>query len=200
MHFDETEYAEAFKRMGEHFKGESESAVRVKILALFAELITSSGTTENNVDGVYLIDEVINLLKSETSSKVLSQGLLSCNKIGKYQTLPISQIIKIVNFAKNKLTLPSHNIQRHSLLILGHYSLLAEAEKENLELVAKYTDSPDARVRAQAFRSLLTFGERGIKLTPSLYTRAVDALKDDYECVRREAIQLIYELGRLHSE
>lgn len=96
------------------------------------------------------------------------------------------------------LTSPSHNVQRHALLLLGAFTPLAEAERETLDLIGKYTDSQDSRVRAQAFRSILMMGHRNVTLTPSLYPRATGSLEDDYECVRREALQLVYELGIKH--
>lgn len=77
---------------------------------------------------------------------------------------------------------------------------LFEADNELLELVSKFTDSQDARVRAQSFNSILTMGKRGVKLSPNLYSRVTAALKDDYECVRKEALPLIFEIGTKHSE
>lgn len=129
--------------------------------------------------------------------QVISQGLLTLCKIGNHQTLPTQTLTKILSLAKMHLTSPSHNIQRHALLLLGAFTL-ANEERETLDLVSKYTDSQDSRVRAQAFRSILMMGRRNAILTPSLYTRATSSLQDDYECVRREALQLVYELGIRH--
>lgn len=108
--------------------------------------------------------------------------------------------MKIVNFAKSLLYAPSHNVQRHALLLLGAFSQLDDAEKDILDLVGQYTDSQDSRVRAQAFRSILMLGQRGVQLPPSLYPRAIKSLNDDYECVRKEALQLVYEIGIKHPE
>lgn len=151
-------------------------------------------------DGTMLIDEVILLLKVETSPKVLSQGLHSLMKIGENQPLPVPTLIRCVLFAKLQLTNASHNVQRHALRLLGAFLQLREAEKESLDLISKYTDSQDSRVRAQAFRSILMLGERGAFLSPTLYFRAVESLKDDYECVRKEALQLVFELGVKHTD
>lgn len=120
-------------------------------------------------------------------------------KIGNHQTLSTQTLTKIVILAKLHLTSPSHNVQRHALLLLGAFSLATE-ERETLDLVSKYTDSQDSRVRSQAFRSILMMGRRNIILTPSLYTRATSSLQDDYECVRREALQLVFELGIRHPD
>lgn len=187
---------EPIQKIMEHFHNEQESAVRVKILALMAEFAIETCT----VDATAQIENIKTLLNSEQSSKVISQGLHSFYKIGLHQQLSNVILLKIVNIAKKKLTSHSHNVQRHALLLLGAFTSLHEAEKETLNLVGKYTDSQDARVRAQAFRSILTLGERGVLLTPSLYPRATESLKDDYECVRKEALQLVYELGIKHPE
>ncbi|XP_055641997.1 integrator complex subunit 4 [Toxorhynchites rutilus septentrionalis] len=195
MQFDETEFPEAIRKLVEHFQREQESAVRVKILSLFGDLATETG-----IDGPQLIDEVIGLLKAETSAKVISQGLLALDRIGRACPTSVAYINKMVFFAKSKLFSSSHNVQRHAILLLGAFVLVSDAEKESLELIGKYTDSQDARVRAQAFRSILAMGERGVSLPATLYARACAALNDDYECVRKEALQLVYEMGIRHPE
>lgn len=151
-------------------------------------------------DGTILVDEVVILLKNERSPKVMSQGLHSLFKIGEHQQLPAPILMRIVLFAKLQLTNVSHNVLRHALLLLGAYLQLREAEKESLDLISKYTDSQDSRVRAQAFRAILMLGKRGAFLNTGLYSRATLALKDDYECVRKEALQLVFELGVKHPE
>lgn len=128
---------------------------------------------------------------------MISQGLLTLYKIGNHQTLPTQTVTKILVLARIHLTSPSHNVQRHALLLLGAFALATE-ERETLDLISKYTDSQDSRVRAQAFRSILMMGRRNVILTPTLYPRATNSLQDDYECVRREALQLVYELGIRH--
>lgn len=189
------ELQEVIRKLSNHFKNEKESAVRVKVLSIFSEF-----ATEPSFDVTILIDEIAQLMKTEQSSKVISQGLHSFYKIGEHQQLPMPIVIRIVMFAKMQLSNPSHNVQRHALKLIGAFLLLREADKESLELISKYTCSQDSRVRAQAFRSILMLGKRGTVLPPWLYSRAIDALKDDYECVRKEALQLIYELGLRHPE
>lgn len=165
------------------------------MLALFGEL-----AADGLYDGTGLVDEVALLLKGETSPKVVSQSLHSLFKIGETQQLPLPTLNRIVLFAKLQLTNPSHNVQRHALSLLGAFLQLREAEKESLDLISRYTDSQDSRVRAQAFDSILTLGQRGAYLPPRLYFRALESLKDDYECVRKNALRLVYELGIRHTE
>ncbi|XP_063695637.1 integrator complex subunit 4 isoform X2 [Culicoides brevitarsis] len=192
--YDESEFPEAIRRLCELFRKDKESTVRIKVLSLLVDLVH-----DNNYDGNALIDDIMSLLKQETSAKVISQGLTVLMRLGKTLGTSCSQIPKMILFAKQKLLSPSHNVQRHALVLLGSF-LPPDAEQENLNLVGKYTDSQDARVRAQAFSSMLALGQRGIDLTPNLYQRAVEALKDDYECVRKEALQLIFEIGVRHPE
>lgn len=191
---EDSELQEIIKKLNEHYRREKESAVRVKTLSIFGDLVS-----EAKVDGSVLIDEILNLIKTETSSKVSAHGLNTMNRIGINQTLPVIYINKIVNFAKSQLTSPSHNVQKHALLLLGTFAQISDTEKDDLNLVGRYTDSPDARVRSEAFRSILRMGERGV-LTPTLYSRASVALNDDYECVRKEALQLVYELANRHPD
>lgn len=192
--YDESELPEAIRRLCELYRKDKESTVRIKVLSLLVDLVQ-----DINYDGNLLIEEILSLLKAELSSKVISQGLTVLMRIGKSLGVTCTHIVRMVSFAKQKLLSASHNVQRHALVLLGTF-LCPEAEQEILELVGKYTDSQDARVRAQAFSSMLAIGQRGLDLTPNLYQRAVETLKDDYECVRKEALQLIYEIGIRHPE
>lgn len=193
--YDESDLSECIKKLIEYYKNETESACRVKVFSLFAEFCNN-----RTCNATYLVDEICLRLFSEKAAKVISQGLYSLYKIGTYQTLPGTHISKIVFYAEKQLENPSHNVQRHALLILGAFSSLVEAEKNILQLIGKYTDSQDSRVRAQAFCSILKLGNRGVRLPPVLFDRAISALSDDYECVRKEALELAYNLGVMHPE
>lgn len=111
-----------------------------------------------------------------------------------------SQQCKIVDFAKLKLTSTNHNVQRHAIKIIGAFASKSDSEKDLMTLISHYMDSSDARTRAQAINSLLCMGNRGIELPPDLFIRAEKALNDDYECGRKEALQLIFELSQRHPE
>lgn len=216
LQFNEEDNTESIRQICEHFRKETESsAVRVKVLSLLGEFCLESCVT----DCASICEDIMLLLRTEKSPKVsvprsnfgncflytsvipllqvISQGLLTLYKIGNHQPLPTQTLTKTLSLAKAQLTSSSHNVQRHALLLLGAFSL-ANQEKETLDLISRYTDSQDSRVRAQAFRSILMMGRRNVILTPSLYPRATGSLQDDYECVRREALQLVYELGIRH--
>lgn len=125
--------------------------------------------------------------------QVISQGLHSLYKIGTLHQIALAVLAKIIDMAKLQLKSASHNIQRYALMVLGGFS--DTSDQLTLDLIGKYTDSQDSRVRAQAFRSMMLLGTRGVALGPSLYPRTVQSLKDDYECVRMEALNFVYELG-----
>lgn len=194
--YEDPDNEEILRRLSDIYRREQEeSAVRVKILALLSDF-----AFETNLEGSVLIDEVLSLLKTEKSSKVISMGLHSLHRIGiSYQIPPVYQS-RIVMQAKQRLVHHNHNVQRQAILVIGAFCPISDAKEETLDLVSKYTDSQDSRVRAQAFRSILTLGKRGLTLPPKLFDRAVAALKDDYECVRREVLQLIFELGTKHPD
>lgn len=194
--YDDPDNVEIMRRLSDIYRHEQdESAVRAKVLGLFSDF-----AFDTNLEGSTLIDEVLSLTKTETSSKVISMGLHSLHRIGiSYQITPV-YMSRLVMHAKQRLVHHSHNVQRHAILVIGAFCPISDAKEETLDLISKYTDSQDSRVRAQAFRSILTLGKRGVDLPPKLFDRAVASLKDDYENVRREVLHLIYELGVRHPD
>ncbi|XP_055374247.1 integrator complex subunit 4 [Condylostylus longicornis] len=185
----------SIKTLSEHFRNEEESVVRVKVLSIFSEFCLN-----RLFDPCNAVDEIVSLMKEEKSTKVICQGLNSLYKIGKLQGLSKPYLNKITAFAQERLLCESHNIQRHSLLILGALSEISYAESTILNLVGQYTDSQDSRVRTQAFNSLLNLGRNGVLLPTSLFTRCCNGLADDCECVRKEALHLLFEIASRHPE
>lgn len=158
---------------------------------------------DHGIDVNLLLEEILILIKSEESSKVINQAFTSLLRIGQspqLEKIPPAILNKIVEFAKLKLTSINHNVQRHAIQLIGAFADKEDSEKELLTLISCYMDSSDARTRAQAINSILCMGSRNINLPPSLYSRAEKALKDDYECGRKEALQLIFELSQRHPE
>jgi integrator complex subunit 4 len=170
--------------------------VRVKILYLLSDFVL-----EHGVDACALLEDILILVKSEESSKVICQGLTSMLRIGQHgQQVPQILFNKIIDFSKLKLTTTNHNVQRHAISIIGAFASKEDAEKDLMALISHYMDSPDARTRAQAINSILCMGKRSIELSQALYARLEKNLKDDYECVRREALQLTFEISQRHPE
>lgn len=168
--------------------------VRVKILYLLSDFVL-----EHEIDGNLVIEEILALTRNEESSKVINQAFTSFYRIGQFQSdkIPLNLLKKMIDFAKSKLTSTNHNVHRHAVKLMGAFGL---KEKSEVDLISCYMDSSDARTRAQAMNSLLVMGSRGIDLPATLYPKVESALKDDYECCRSEALQLIFELSQRHPE
>lgn len=72
--------------------------------------------------------------------------------------------------------------------------------EDTLNLISSYFNSQDARVRSQAFSTVINLHERGMKLNPNIYTSVCESLKDDYEIVRSVVLKLVWVLGNSYPE
>lgn len=170
--------------------------VRVKILYLLSDFVL-----EHGIDACGLLEDILILVKSEESSKVICQSFTSMLRIGQNgHNITQTLFNKIIDFAKLKLCSTNHNVQRHAISIIGAFASKEDGENELMALISHYMDSPDARTRAQAINSILCMGKRSIELSQALYSRVEKNLKDDYECVRKEALQLTFEISQRHPE
>ncbi|XP_044728880.1 integrator complex subunit 4 [Chrysoperla carnea] len=195
--YDEVDLNEVIRKLSEHFKTETEAAGRVKILSMFAEI-----GLETTADSIYIIDETISLLKTETSHKVLAQGILTCLKLGREHVTNTNVIQKLLSFAQENIKDTSHAVKCRCLELIG--TLLPneqdEQSKKLLKLITNYTHSQDARVRSQSFATMIKLHNRGFQLDVDIYNGVCLALKDDYEIVRREALYLVWLLGNTYPE
>lgn len=195
---DTGDISEAVKKLSDHFKNEAESAVRVKILMMLCEI-----GCENPAESASIIDETIILLKNDHSHKVISQGMKTILKLGKLVTENATVFHqKLVEVAKNYLKDANHAVKCRCLEIIGtHVPLCTGQEAEKLfHLISSYFNNDDARVRSQAFQTVITLYDRGFKVNPDIYVYVSDALKDDYETVRSVALKLIWILGNAYPE
>lgn len=195
---DSADIPEAVKKLSEHFKNESESAVRVKILSLLSDI-----GHESNADPVSIIDETISLLKNDHSHKVIAQGMNTILKLGKLVTdnaIVFHQ--KLVDVAKNYLKDVSHAVKCKCLEIIGvHVPLCSGNDADKIfRLINSYFNNDDARVRSQAFSTMITLHDRGFKINSDMYVDVCDALNDDYEVVRHVVLKLIWLLGNTYPE
>lgn len=197
LEFDSSHIPEAIKKLSDHYKIEIESAVRVKILALFADI-----GCEQGADTTAIIEETISLLKTEKSHKVIAQGITTIQKLGLLITDNISYHLKLIEIAKDYLKDVSNIVKCQCLTLIGALLPLGTgAETENvLKLVGNYFFSEYARVRSEAFSTMICFHERGFKLNSDMYSDVTTALKDDYEIVRQVALKLIWILGNTYPE
>lgn len=196
LELDNSEISEALKKLNEHYKKESESAVRVKILSLIADI-----SSEPNTDIPTVIEDVILLLKNESSHKAIAQAMSTLLKLGKLiKDTQVHQ--KIIEIAKNNLKDTNHSVKCKCLSIIGILTSITLNDELScmLDLVSSYFDNDDARVRSQAFDTMITFHERGVSLKSSIYDNVCSALKDDYEIVRQVALKLICHIGKTYPE
>ncbi|XP_045472488.1 integrator complex subunit 4 [Harmonia axyridis] len=195
--FEAADFPDILKRLSDYFKNEKESAVRVKILSLLGEI-----GEYLHADKFLIIDEIILLLKGDTSHKVIAQGINTILKFGERITDTSNNTFnqKMIELAKTYLKDVNHTVKCKCLEIIGAYSPISESKEseEILFLVSSYFNNDDARVRSQAFSTIVTLHDRGFKLNPNIYTDVCNCLKDDYEIVRSVVLKLLWVLGQAY--
>ncbi|CAG9769751.1 unnamed protein product [Ceutorhynchus assimilis] len=196
LEVDVADIPEVIKKLSEHFKNEAESAVRVKILMILSDI-----GRENPAESANIIEETIMLIKNDHSHKVLAQGMKTILKLGKLVTDTVSGFHqKLVEVAKNYLKDANHAVKCRCLEIIGSYSPLCTDQDKLFHHISSYFNNDDARVRSQAFQTIILLYDRGFKVNPSIYVYVSDALKDDYEVVRSVALKLIWILGNAYPD
>ncbi|XP_045454266.1 integrator complex subunit 4 [Melitaea cinxia] len=206
LQFQESDVEEAIKKLSEHFQSEEESVVRVKILWLFCDIgLECPGANLNN-----LIDETIHLIKNETSHKVIAQGIATLLKLGNKLSEDKILMTRLVTVARDNLKDTSHQVKCRCLQLISElYPICPEPDRTAemiteanviIKLLGDYSNAEDARVRCEAFQSLLTLHERGLTLSVDLYDPVCAALSDDYEIVREVALKLVWLLGNKYPE
>lgn len=196
--FEPSDIPEAVKKLSDHFKNEAESAVRVKILSLLSDI----GHLPS-AEVVSIIDETILLLKNDHSHKVIAQGMNTILKLGKLVSEGVVSLHqKLVDLARGYLKDVNHAVKCKCLEIIGvHIPICTGADAEQLLLlISSYFNNDDARVRSQAFSTIITLHERGFKINPDIYVEVCNALKDDYEVVRKVVLKLVWLLGNTFPE
>ncbi|XP_063392691.1 integrator complex subunit 4 [Cydia fagiglandana] len=206
LQFQESDVEEAIKKLSEHFQSEEDSVVRVKILWLFCDIGLECPVANLN----NLIDLTTLLIKNETSHKVIAQGLATLLKLGGKLSEDKILMMRLVSVARENLKDTSHQVKCRCLQLISElYPLCPEMDRTLetiaeadavVKLLAEYSNAEDARVRCEAFQSLLTFHERGHVLSAVHYEQACQALSDDYEIVREVALKLVWLLGNKYPE
>lgn len=194
--FDISDLFEIVRKLCEHFKSEVDSTVRVKILSLLCDI-----GHEQGIDIFTIIDEIILLLKNDKSHKVIAQGMNSILKLGQLISDTATTFHqKLVDVAKTYLKDTNHAVKCKCLEIIGIHSPICKGEEAEslLKLVHSYFKHDDARVRSQAISTFIILNERGFKVNPNVYVDLCETLKDDYEIVRKVALQLIWKLANTY--
>ncbi|KAG8251770.1 Integrator complex subunit 4 [Homalodisca vitripennis] len=195
----EEDVAVAVKKLVEYYQQQTESFVKIKILSIFGDIGSEQGADIQNI-----IDETLMLLKRETSHHVRAQGLATLLRLCKLMPDNIATHHKLILLAKQYLNDTSHLVKQKALDVLGELLPVGQQTEASLQttvrLISDYAQSQDARVRSTAFNTLIVLHGRGLKLQASLYDETCEALKDDYEIVRRAALQLIYLLAKSYPD
>ncbi|XP_011313363.1 integrator complex subunit 4 [Fopius arisanus] len=179
------------RKLIERFHLEIEAPVRAKILWVLAEL---GQVTTEPLEKTSIIAEICRLLRSEESHRVKSQGLSTLFKLGEFNR------IEVLKAAREHLHDTWHGVQTRCLTIIGRF-LMPTSSDDTLTLVGNYARSQDPRVRAAAFETTAEIHtQRNCKLPPSFFTEVCNALRDDYEIVRRAVLKLIWILGNEYPE
>lgn len=195
---DPQDHPEILKRLSEHFRSETESVVRVKILSLLCDI-----GQEASFEVISIIDEIILLLKNDHSHKVIAQGMNTILKLGEVVTDASTFVHqKLVEIAKVYLKDVNHTVKCKCLEIIGVHTPLCEGTEAEciLQLVSSYFKNEDARVRSQAFSTMIKLHERSFRLNPEIYSSVCDSLKDDYEIVRSVVLKLVWVLAKTYPD
>ncbi|XP_038209325.1 integrator complex subunit 4 [Zerene cesonia] len=206
LQFQESDVEEAIKKLSEHFQSEEESVVRVKILWLFCDIgLECPGANLN-----HLIEETTHLIKNETSHKVIAQGIATLLKLGNKLSEDKILMNRLVGVARDNLKDTSHQVKCRCLQLISElYPICPEIDRTAemiaeadiiVKLLSDYSNAEDARVRCEAFQSLLTLHGRGLTLSAQIYEHVCTALSDDYEIVREVALKLVWLLGNKYPE
>lgn len=195
LHFDEEDLQISIKKLKEFFTLEKESAVRVVVLALLADIGCSFCS-----DVQPLLDDVISLTRNETSHKVKAQALSTLLRLA--TCINNTEVnLKLIELAKSYLKDTSHSVKSKCLSLIGELLPLGDASVTNtLHLINCYTHSQDARVRSAAYKTLIGLHERGLSLDFSMYRDICKSLNDDYEIVRQSALKLVWILAHKYPE
>ncbi|XP_014245422.1 integrator complex subunit 4 [Cimex lectularius] len=197
LQFKKEDLLGIIKKLAKHFRQQNESAVRVKILSLYANI----GSLKNDVEGT-IIDQIMKLIEKETSHKVVAQGLTTILEL--YNSMDISVASyeslqkNIYNLAKSFLKDTNHWVKQICFQIIGTINL-----EGTVPFIANYIHSQDARVRCAAMETLVKVQEKEVKteqIPVSLYPDICQALNDDYEIVRAAALKIVCIIGITYSE
>ncbi|KAL3848604.1 hypothetical protein ACJMK2_019453 [Sinanodonta woodiana] len=191
----------------DHYSHEKEAVVRWKIASLIASLSKLPG---GNLEGI--AEDVISLLKSEESNKVVAKLVTTLTTIGRSGPSCKELHQRLIGLAKQHLGNSSHLVRSSCLQLIGALTSpcqqRSEVSSSDLDsslpsiqsLLSGFTHDQDPRVRSAAFEALLQLHHRGLQLEQGMYQQAVAALTDDYEGVRLVAVKLVWVLSHLYPE
>lgn len=192
------EVLSVYKSLLEHFHSEKETMARAKLVAVVGQMVRKSG-----LDPGLVLDDLVTLLKNETSHMVLASLVDALHLVGLQSPSDKRIQQKVVQLARQTLGDTNFKVKCKCLYLLS--DLLPTDEKPEmtsglLSTLSDYSNNQDPRVRTEAFQSMLRLDSRGLRLDLSLYEHVTSALDDDYESVRIAALKLLEVLSHVYSD
>uniref|UniRef100_H2YBP5 Integrator complex subunit 4 n=1 Tax=Ciona savignyi TaxID=51511 RepID=H2YBP5_CIOSA len=187
------------------FREEDDSVVRTKIAWLVGQLCCTLGYYP-----IKAIEDVIDLLETEVSGRVLNQLWTSVLQIAKRLPHEAALHRQIVDMACTGLRDFHQEVRCACLKVIGALASTKHTTKPSAEkrwdqinvhtLVADYFGDPEPRVRSSSLAALIEMHQRGQQLATSVYEQACTALNDDYERVRFLATELVWIMSHIYPE
>lgn len=182
----------------EHLHKERESAIRVKIVSILRQLVD-----RKLIESTCFLDDIVPIIKSETSHKVLAHLIETFHALGKvgYNELRMQQ--KILHITKQYLTDKTHSVVSACLKVISDFTpvdVQSETNSLTLKILGEYSHNQDPRIRTSALEALVHLHNRGLKLDINLCDEACKALNDDYEGVRMVALKLVKILSFSYAD
>jgi len=201
----------------DHYNKTSDTAVRVKLISVVAELSKTPGYSGSNL----LLQDLRSMLSSEKSHKVIATLILALQVIGCSVPSDKKLHAQLIEIATAHLSNSDHAVRVKCLELLGSLGYPGYlSENPNILLsststaqasngatqstldshIKHYSQDNDPRVRTSAFQSLLAWHERGLRLPQSTYSSLISALTDDFEGVRVAALKLVWVLAQIYPD
>ncbi|CAI9741870.1 integrator complex subunit 4-like [Octopus vulgaris] len=196
---DEDSLSGVLRELFDHFPREKEAMVRCKIAMVIKELAYIPSFKYD-----LYTDEILSLLKTEKSHRVVSQLVDTLTVVGKSQYHNTEVQEKLLSSVFKLLSDSSHLVRSSCLDFLGKLGTTdcqhSRSHQPLQKILADHMYDIDSRVRRSAFNAVLNLHQRGIQVDLAMYDHCCRSLKDDYEDVRMAAIKLIWVLCHLYPE
>ncbi|KAK7078719.1 Integrator complex subunit 4 [Halocaridina rubra] len=162
--------------------------IAIRSLAVLATIITTHAQAQ------LVFDEVMNLGRRATCKRVMAQLVNSACALSQCPPVDTKYQDQVIQFALSQLQDTNHHlIKIRCLEALGVLcpSDSGRVQTSIVKTLTEHTTNQDCRARRAAIEALLQVHEKGVKLSEEMYHILCKALKDDYQCVREAALNLI---------
>ncbi|XP_054152936.1 integrator complex subunit 4-like [Oppia nitens] len=204
-----------YKKVIHKLSKSRDSIVKMSYITAIKELITNFNLIEDVFGINSLIEDLLSLLKNESSHIVMAEILNTLHKLDNKFEINYQHKLNIVTTAKNLLQNScNHIVKNECLLLLADFAPINQKNSHLspdmnhiqmeciaiIKLLRDFSHYHDSRVRSTALSSILRLHERGVKLDISLYSEFCESLNDDYECARITAIRLLLVISQHYGD